>query len=174
LETWTATKTEAAHWLFEWDGGSAETFYIWLNGVLLDTVVGGEYDSAEPGYDNVPPPLEIIDDGSYSEAENDLYPPFATLQWKAVDEADAYLIERYSAGSWTTVGTISETRAGYYWYRTAVLEDQTQEQFRISTTDSKGNSGTPITFTFELTRNPSPPDVEYEIDSIGDLVVTEA
>jgi len=170
METWTATKTEAAHWLFEWDGGSATTYYIWLRGILIDTVVGGEYDSAEPGYEDSPPPLEIVET---EDAENELYPPFATLQWKAVVGANAYLVERYVSGAWTTVDVLSEIGVGYYWYRTEVLEDQTQEQFRVSTTDPKGNTGTPITFTFSITRNPTPPDIEYEIDSIGDLVVTE-
>ncbi|NIS12340.1 MAG: hypothetical protein GWN97_10605, partial [Thermoplasmata archaeon] len=86
-EDWTASKQETGLWLFEWGGESGESFEVWLDGELLDTVTGGEYECTEDGYDDAPPPLEIIADESGAEAENELYPPYAILQWRGVDGA---------------------------------------------------------------------------------------
>jgi len=173
-EVWTADKTENGRWIFSWDGDSPDTFDIWLEGELLDTVEGGYYEFPLPGYETTPPPIEVVSDDSYTEAENEIYPPYATLQWREVSGASGYKVKRYVSGSWTNQVTIRETDLGWYVYKTVVVEDQTQEQFRVYAINENDDEGTPVTFTFTLTRNPSEPDVEYDINSIGDLVVTEA
>jgi len=174
VEDWTAIRSENGHWLFTWDGGSAESFNIWLNGKLLDTVEGGEYDCTEPNYADTPPPIEIVIDDSDTVADNDIFPPYAIIQWREVTGASSYLIEQYVSGSWVYRKTIQDSRAGYHWYKTALLTDQENYQYRVSALDIKGNPGTAVSFSFSITRNPAPPDVEYEIDGTGDLVVSEA
>lgn len=174
VEDWTAIRSDRGIWSFAWDGDSAGTFYIWLNGKLLDTVEGLSYDCSEPYHDDEPPPLEIVDDGSGTIADNDLYSPYAILQWRKVTGASSYLVEQYISGAWTFKKTIQDVDSGYYWYKTALLTDQESNQFRVSALDITGNSGTAVNFTFLITRNPAPPDVEYTINSAGDLVVSEA
>jgi hypothetical protein len=174
VEDWTATKQATGTWLFTWDGASNESFDIWLDGELLDTVTGGEYECAESGYDAQPPHLEIVDDDSATYAENDLYPPYAILQWRMVTGADGYLVEEYLGGNWIRRKEVSESGAGYYWYKTRVLEDDTTYQFRVVAVDLNDNPGTPVSFDILLARNPSPPDVTYDIDGSNNLVVEAA
>ena len=173
-EAWTATIQQNGHWLFTWDAASDESFDVWLDGELLDTVEGGEYDCDEPEYWDSPPPLEIIPDESTEFADNDLYPPYAILQWREVAGADAYQVQLLSGSSWLNRKTVSDIGIGFYFYRTPVLEDQVETSYRVMAVDVNGNAGTPVAFTFNIVRNPSPPDVTYEIDSAGDLVVDES
>ena len=172
MEDWTAVKDENGFWVFTWTGAPADIFMIWLDGVLIDTVTGTEYDCEVDGYEDNPPPLEIVDDED--DAENDLYPPIAKLQWRGVAGATAYLIERYVGTSWITYKTIYETSAGWYLYTTAALTDQASEQWRISALDERGNAGTTVPFAFSLVCNPVCEDVDYTINASNDLVVSEA
>ncbi len=174
MEDWTAVRIDNGVWRFTWDGDSAGTYYVWLHGKLLATVIGNEYDSSEPNYEDTPPPLEIVDDESATVADNDLYSPYAILQWREVVGAKFYLVEQFVSGAWAFKTSIQDLDRGYYWYRTSLLTDQTAYQFRVSALNQQGDGGTPIPFTFVPTRNPAPPDVLYNIDSTGDLVVTEA
>jgi len=174
VEAWTATKQEKGEWLFEWGGGSAESFEIWLDGVLLDTVEGGEYTCTEDGYDATAPNLEIMEDLSGAEAENELYPPFAILQWREVAGADGYDVEEQVGGSWIIRRNITDADAGYYTYQTSALDDSTVVPFRVTALDVNGNGGTPVTFSIKLARNPAPPDVAISIDGSNDLLIEAA
>ena len=172
MEDWTAIRTEYGYWLFSWTAGPTDIFTVWLNGIQIDTVTGDEYECKLNGYVSGPPPLEIVDDAD--DAENDLYPPFAVLQWREVSGAAAYLIEQYIDSAWTTKKTIMDKSTGYYWYRTAVLTNETEYQFRVSALNKVGNPGTPVAYTFEIEHNPAAPDVAYTIDGSNDLIVSEA
>lgn len=169
---WTATKQGNARWLFTWTSDSDESWDIWLDGVLIVTVEGGEYETQLPGYETEPPHFEIVATGT--DAENDLYPPFAILQWREVGEEAGYLIEKKVNGTWTSVGNLTNTSKGYYTFRTTPLEDDTDIDFRVSALNFRGEAGTPIEFTVHVVRNPAPPSVTYAIDSAGDLVVGDA
>jgi len=174
VEAWTATKQENGHWLFAWDADSGESFEIWWNGTLLNTVVGGEFDCELNGYAETPPPLEVVADESGVDAESELYPPFVILQWRGVSGATAYLVEQYVSGAWIARKTVMERERGYYTYQTAVLEDDTETTFRVSALDARGTAGTPVNFSFKVVRNPAPPDVSFSMESGASLVVEEA
>ena len=166
MELWTAVKEENGHWAFTWAG--AGTFYVWLDGVLLGEAEDGVYDFAQDGYYTTPPPLEITDDPD--DAENELYPPTALLQWREVDGATAYYVEAYVSGVWAGRKTIMNAGAGYYAYRTPVIDDQEEASYRVSALDERGNTGTPVVFTFALVHNPAPPEVTGAF-AAGDLVI---
>jgi len=174
VEAWTATKQAKGTWLFEWDATSGESFFIWLDGELLDTVDDGEYECTETDYDDAPPPLEIMLDESGAVAENDAYPPYAILQWRGVTGASGYVVEKMISGSWITQREITEASVGYYFHKTQPLEDNTSYSFQVSALDVNGNAGTPISFTVRLARNPAPPGVTLTIDGSNDLVVGAA
>lgn len=174
MEAWEAVKQATGTWLFTWDGGSADSYDIWLDGELLDTVVGGEYECPEADYNDAPPPLEIVADESDADAENDLYPPYVILQWREVTGADAYRVEQYIDSNWVIVDTIQDRSVGYYFYQSEPLTDGTAYDFRVSAVDVNNNAGTPVTFDTTIMCNPTPPEVSFDIDSSGDLVGSES
>ena len=145
IESWAAVKEENGHWAFTWTG--AGTFYVWLNGVLLGEAEDGVYDFAQDGYYAAPPPLEITDDPDT--AQSQLYPPFATLQWREIDGATAYYVEEYVDSIWVGRRTL------------------------MAALDARGNPGTPVAFTFALVCNPAPPEV-VDAFAAGDLVIGAA
>jgi hypothetical protein len=162
---------EDGGWLFEWSPGTSP-YSIWLDGGLLDTAETESYECRLPNYEDSPPDLEILSDGAT--AENSLYPPRYRLQWRGLQGAAAYVIERYEGSEWITKATIAETLKGSYSWLTPALEDEASEQWRVSASDIAGNVGTPITFTFTVVRNPGAPAVVFSIDSSGDVVVGAA
>jgi len=172
MEYWTAAKQEDGRWLFTWTSASDESWDVWLNGRKLDTVEGGEYTYNQSGYVGHPPPLEIVAEGA--DAENSLYPPFVYLQWREEADEAGYLIEKYTEGEWVTTGTLPNSKKGYHAFRTQPLEDDTDIPFRIFALNFRGEQGDAIEFTAHVVRNPARPSVDYEINSVGDLVVGEA
>jgi len=172
MEDWTATRNELGVWQFSWTGDPADVFNIWLDGVLIDTVTGPEYDFDRPGYRSTPPPLEVVDDED--DAESELYPPFAIIQWRAVAGATAYIVEKYVSSAWVVKKTVQESAKGWYSFTTFALGDQVSQQYRVSAADSRGNAGTAVSYTFAIVRNPAPPDVSYAIDDSNDLEVSAA
>jgi len=172
MEAWTAARTEYGHWLFSWSGAPTDIFTVWLEGEQIDTVTGTEYDFAMDGYYDAPPPLEIVDDED--DAESDLYPPYAILQWRTVDGADSYLVEEYVDSAWEYRRSVRESGAGWYMYKTDMLDDLTSVQYRVSALNLRGSAGTAVSYTFTIARNPDTPEVAYTIDESNDLSVAAA
>lgn len=167
----TVVRRDDGGWDFTWTPGTSP-YSIWLDGRLKTTVIDEAYSFTDPGYEDSPPPLEIVSDGDV--AENSLFPPFLTLQWQRVAAAEAYIIERYNGATWEEVGEVTQTSNTYLQWVSPALEDGTTVQYRVKAVDLRGNAGTPITFSIEVCRNPAPPEVTYTIDSNGDVLVTEA
>ncbi len=156
--TFTVTRQEDGSWLFSWTAGAAP-FRIFLDGKLIDTVTTLYYEYPPSDYQDTPPPLEIA--GAADEAETELYPAWATLQWRAAENADVYVAQQYIGSSWVDVNTQPEDRRGTYIYETPSLTDATAAQWRVVARDASGREGTPLAFTFKVNRNPPPPDVTY-------------
>jgi hypothetical protein len=169
VEVWAATKEENGHWTYTWTAGPADTFDVYLNGLLLEAVVGGTYTAELDGYDEAPPPIEVVADGD--DAESLLHPPYALIQWRGASGASSYVVEQYVDSEWMAVKTIMDSEAGYYTYRTLPITDCTSTQFRVSAQDENGNAGTPVAFTFYVVRNPAPPEVVLTLSG-GDIVVS--
>lgn len=166
----TVTRREDGGWNFTWDVGTAP-YAIWLDGKLLDTVDDEEYDVTLPGYEDVPPSLEILNDGE--EAESELYPPYVIVQWRGIPTAVAYVVEENVEGDWVTRATVQEARRGYYTWRSPAKPDGSALQFRVLPADLYGNTGTAIAFSMDLCRNPETPEIEITINDGGDVVVSE-
>lgn len=174
-EAWTATKKATGTWFFEWTGVSGVTYSIWLDGNLLDTVADiGEYECLESDYNDAPPPLEIVSDESGEIADNDIYPPYAILQWREVDGANGYVVEKLVSGDWIIVREIADASVGWYTYTSQPLTDGTATSFRVKAEDVNGNDGTPVNLIITIVRNPAPPDVAITIDGSGDVRVGAA
>ncbi len=154
----TITRQSDASWLFEWTAG-ATPWRIFLDGKLIDTVTTQSYTYPPSEYEDTPPPLEIADAGI--DAETELYPAWATLQWRSAATAYEYIAQEYIGSAWVDVNTQPENGSGTYIYETPSLTDATASQWRILALDSDGREGTPLAFTFVVNRNPPEPDVTY-------------
>lgn len=172
MEAWTAAKQDDSSWLFTWDYVSGESFEVWLDGNLLTTVSDGEYTCSEDGYDDAPPPLEIVD--ATLDAESELYPPYVILQWREVTGAYGYQVDEYSGGSWLKLRVFTTASAGYYWYKSDPLDDDETHIFRVRALDLNGNAGTAVQFTYQMARNPAPPDVTITLDGSNGISVEAA
>ncbi len=171
------TRRADGGWHFTWDAeGSADLPYaIWLDGVLLKQTSDNLYDFTQGGYEEVPPDIEIVNGASGTVAENYLYPPYVLLQWRGLLLAAGYVVERHTGSSsdpWVTVGNILERGSGYYSWRSPALEDMEQVAYRVSALDFGGGVGAPITFHITVCRNPIHPDVDLDVSSAGDIVVS--
>lgn len=166
---WTAASSTAGVWVFTWTTYTGVSYEVWLDGILLDTVTTGTYTYNVGDYETTPPSLEIHY-VSVDKAENSAYPPYAIIQWRGLTGAAGYVVERYISDVWTVVRNLTERAAGWYAYATAVLDDDTDVQFRVKALDSKGTEGTPITTTVHLIRNPTPPTVTFTVTG-GNLVM---
>lgn len=153
------TKTDEG-WLFEWTAGTPP-YQIWLNGLLLeDEITDEEYLCIQEGYEDIPPPIEILNDGDT--IENQEYPPFITLQWLGNANAVMYEIQEYVNAGWIKRALIDEVGQGYYKYTTRSLIDASTAQWRVLSLDLKENEGTPLSFSVIIAKNPDPPEVEIE------------
>lgn len=167
----TIVRAEDGGWDFSWSVGTPP-YAIWLDGILLDTVEDEEYEFRLPNYDDVPPDLEILNDGEDSEGGE--FPPYVYVQWRGLQNAAGYVVEELVDAVWVTRVTVQETGKGYYRWRSPAHEDEETIQYRVVAVDILGNAGTPIAFTIDIARNPAHPNVTVDIDSNGDVVVSEA
>lgn len=160
------TRNAQGEWVFTWTGNPL--FEIWLDGYLLTTQASTTYTYTGGVYVDDAPPLEVIEVGVT--AENFLYPPFVKLQWRGIQAADSYVVQLFDSG-WIDVGTITEDGRGYYTWDSQPEDDATLHSYRVLGVTVNAE-GTPIAYDIPLVRNPAPPDVDLEIDSNGDLVVS--
>jgi hypothetical protein len=129
-----------------------------VDGVLAATVTTATVTLNLTGYDDYPPPAEVLDatmDDEYSEGVS--YPPYVIIQWVGVAEASRYLVQRYD-GSWTQVDSVVHSAVQYYQYRTSKIENDEAAQWRIVPVDTLGNQGTALSFNFAVIGNPPPPE----------------
>lgn len=159
-------------WLFSWEAGTPP-YQIWLNGVLIASPTTNSYVFALPGYETLPPDLEILNAGDFSDSEN--YPPFVLLQWRGVQGCAGYVVQQatgLSANPWANVGWRREDRSGYYQWQSQALPDDAIAEFRVLPVDLAGNQGTEIDFTLTVVRTPPHPSVALSINSSGAIVVS--
>lgn len=175
MENWAAAETDGVGWLFTWAATPNDTYEIWHDGFLLDTVtpdtIAGEYAFGLDGYAASPPAVEIHNTAS-GKAQNEDYPTFAVIQWRGLVEASGYVVQRNN-GIWVTVGDVTERGLGWYSYNTQVLADDLDVNFRVMALDAKGTEGAALGFTVHLVRNPSMPSVEYVVNA-GNLEIGAA
>lgn len=173
MQQWTATQTEPGIWVFTWTPTAGRIYEVWLYGVLLYTTVAGAgtYTTDYTTTDE-PPQLEIHDTAD-GDAQNEAYPPFSWLQWRGIAAASGYNVEYYDGSAWVVVGFMQETAAGWYMFKTAILEDQTAAQYQVTALDDRGLGGTAVEFTIELVTNPLPPAVTIDVDG-GTITVGAA
>lgn len=167
----TVSRMANGGWSYTWAVGTPN-YQIWLDGLLLTTVAVEAYECVLPGYETVPPDLEIINSGEV--AENSLYPPRYLIQWRGLVNAVAYVLQEYDGAAWDDLITVMETGEGYYNWLSPAKVDGATVQYRVLAVDVQGNGGTPIAFSVVVCRNPQSPAIGVDFNSTGDIVVSEA
>jgi hypothetical protein len=165
-------RTESGTWLFTWAVGTSP-YTLWLDGVLLESgLLVESYEWTDTWeYQDEAPPLEVLEDGDT--AENETYPPRFTLQWRGLQNAALYVVERFISASWVEVANLQEDARGYYEYTSLPLDDGATHLFRVTAVSQSGAEGVPITLSSNIERNPAPPAVSFSVSG-SDVVVSAA
>jgi len=148
--------------------GAGTTFYIWRDGELLTSTTETFYDF-RIGLSDIAQ-IEILDTSADA---SDTYPAFMQLQWEHETGATQYRVQRYVDAAWSTVALILATaEKQIYTYKTPVLADATEHQYRVAPIDAAGNVGLYATFTFTMVRKPDKADVTVtRNDATGQIIV---
>ena len=166
-----ATRQADGSWIFTWTAG-ASPWRVFLDGKQIDTVTTtATYTFLQDGYQDSPPPLEIV--GAGQDAETELYPAWVTLQWRESATAVSYVVKELISGSYVEVNNQPDTDSGYYSFETPSLTDATEATWRVYGIDSGLREGSPLSFTFTINRNPPEPDVTYSVSG-GTLTIGAA
>lgn len=163
----TATRRADGGWSFTFPVGLAP-YRVLLDGKEIDTTETESYEFLRSGYDDEAPPLEFVSAEATGDGER--YPPYVRLQWRGLQNADAYLVEQYVSSAWATRVTLRENGSGYYSWSSLAQTDGDATQWRVSALSPKQSAGTPISFTFTIVRNPAPPSSSFSISG-GTLTV---
>jgi len=168
-------RVDLRSWIIVWssDLGGTPTFYVYQDGVLVNTTVDTEMVfMAELGEC---PLVEILDDADA--VPMTAYPGRLTLAWYATAAptgTDHYKIEEYVDAAWVIRANVREISAGYYKWKTRFLEDSTSHQFKITPVGVNGNDGAATTLVCLMVRHPNPPAVDYVYDDgTGKVTVSE-
>lgn len=162
-------KISSGTWKFVWTG-TAPPFRLYRNGLLEPgdaSQAVGETEDTERIFENYPdedleepPIIEVQDSTEFSNVPAQVsFPPFIALQWRSVLDKGFYKVEQFIAAVWTKIRITRDNGTRYFDFSSNVLDDVTSTQFRVTTSDDEGNEGSPITTTFFVVRNPTPPQI---------------
>lgn len=167
----TVTRKDDDGWSWTWPAGTPP-YQVWLDGELLGSPTAETFDLSIPGYEDVPPEIEVRNAADVS--ENSKFPDYALIQWRGIPSAVAYQVEQFIGASWVVVANLMEEAQGYYSWQSPPLDDVTTYQWRVYATDLVGNRGNPIASSIDVCRNPLAPRIEVSFSSSGNLVVSSA
>lgn len=150
--------------------GGTPTYYIWRNGVLIDTTTATTYDVFVDVNDRVQ--FDILDTAATPSITHEC---FATVWWNGKSDAVSYSVEqRKDGGAWAEIVNVIENGSNVYRIKTAELVAGSTYDWRITATDVNGNAtGTPMQFTKYIDRAPNQPDWDYTWDAdAGEITIT--
>jgi len=127
------------------------TYYWYRNGVLWATTTLPVMQFDVGNDETVD--IEVLDDSS---AAAEGWPSRARLAWNAQDDAASYLVEQYEDSAWEVKQRIQSAPGGRLRWDSAVLDDDTVHQFRVTPYDVNGIAGTMFTFSIHMVRRPGP------------------
>lgn len=148
-------------WLFTWDAGTGP-YSVWFEGRVLQDTTDTFYVAAIPHHETSPPGLEVLDVGEDSEEET--YPPYVEIQWRALAVgAVAYIVQQWTGSEWINLTTIMhDPKRGYVSWRSGALVDGADYLFRVLAASLRSVTTTPIEVLITICRNPPPPPVQIE------------
>lgn len=170
----TITKKGNGTWEFNWITTGADYYRVVLDGVLLDSPIAPPYTCKLSGWNDEPPPIELVESDDLAESEENL--PYLLIQWWPEREAYYYEVQQYVNSSWTNRNRIMENGSAFYSVRTRVMEDEEVTEWRVIAFNRIDVASDPINYTALIV---SPPTIlmgETEVgynSSITSIVVSE-
>ena len=146
------------------------TYYIWLDGELLEATAAESVDLTVGG--DWQPVVDVFD--SASDAPEYVSSGRTALCWWPAEGAGSYRVEEYVASAWVQRASIADGGAGFFSWLSRVLEDVTTHEFRVVAIDSAGNDGASTSFSVLMVRHPDVPGVSYSYDSDTNKVAVAA
>ncbi|HET6325802.1 MAG TPA: hypothetical protein VFG04_14085 [Planctomycetaceae bacterium] len=116
------------------------------------------------------PFIEIIDHGIPHYAA----PGICTLNWREIQNSQAYQVQQLIGSTWTTLQTVPEKGKGNSLFQTAWLNDQQTYDFQVVPIDAANNPGTPIGWDITIVRHPDVPNVTYTLNNNGTITIAAA
>jgi hypothetical protein len=141
-------------WRLSWtDTLPSPTFYIYRDGVLIDTTTQTEILVAVGVGES--PVFEVLDDPAA--VPQSAFPPYAILAWYPSPATDHYRIEQFISAAWSVIASIADAgNLTFFWQTPPLAEGQTA-QFRTIPVGTNGNDGTALNFSMLMVRHPAPP-----------------
>lgn len=142
-------------WQFEWTDTGAEYYRAILQGEQINTapIETNEFVYPYPGWEQFPPPLEIVEEEEESLSEQNL--PFLVMQWYKEDGTAYYEVQEDVGGVWTTRAIIMEEDIWVYTQQTPPLADETTHNYRIRAVDIYEERSTDLLFRKFVVKPPT-------------------
>jgi hypothetical protein len=161
IDSETQVATNAWEYVYSSDLGGTPTFYIYLNGSLIEVTTRTTKRiqiEADREFQ-----LEILDNANT--APQTAYPDYAIITWEPVDNAIKYRIDQWVASAWVELATVADMGQNTFEYTTQKLADVTTHLFQITPIDSGGIEGAVRPFSVLMVRRPDRPVVTYVYDN---------
>lgn len=134
-------------WVFDWTPTSATFYRVILYGMELDRLDTPPYLFSLAGWEDFPPPIEVVEEDEVSYTET--YLPYLNVQWYAEDPdgVSMYVLRKLVGVEWIDRGFQMED--GFTWVYTIqsqLLEDETFHQFRLIAMDMLEQVSDPYLF----------------------------
>ena len=149
----TATRMSATVWRIEFTSGlSTPTFYIWIDGVFFQSTTMPFID-IDLGY-RTAADIDVYD--ASDDSPDVRFGSTVTIQWEAVEGAQAYEVDLYDTDTWYQKIRIRE--AGQWWHSwtSAPLPDCETAEFRVRVIGEQA-AGDYRYFSFDVVRRPDHP-----------------
>jgi len=159
-----ATSVTGRTYRISWSG-SADLYYIYLDGVLVGTTAQTWYDLTVGVGQR--PLIDVLDDPAAVPAE--VFPEGVTLAWYSSGAGTAgYRIDKWIDGDWVEQETVGET-----WYQTwtsGAVADDTLHTYQSTPLGINGNEGIPLQRSVLMVRRPDAPQVSFDYDALAGTV----
>jgi hypothetical protein len=150
---------------------SGAVFYVWKNADLVCTSQGNRIVVSISSGET--PVISVFD--SATEKPENIFPSRITLGWYKAADTETYRIEKYSGSEWVNVAEVKDISKQFYIWKSEIISDGEEVQFRIIPVGRNGNDGTAKVFNVLMVRVPDVPDVNYSYSSSTQkITITEA
>ncbi len=142
----------ATQWrlVFESDLGGTPTFYIYADGILIDSTTRTWREVGVEAGEQIQ--FEVLDDVNATPVT--AYPGRLFMTWVPVANDQSYRVEEFVSAAWVVRTTIQVGVETYFSFTSRYLEDVTTHQFRVIPVGTNEEDGSARPFTALMVRRP--------------------
>lgn len=146
------SKAAGGVWRYTWASTGASIYRVVLNGEVIEETTNLFYEHAIPSRNGMPPPIEVMPDNQAAVSEQNR--PYMVIQWYPVPCAFYDVDIKKANGDWERLTTVAETGLWVYTVVSALLDDETIYQFRLSAVDENKQRSGYLNFSMAVVRCP--------------------